>query len=185
MKIMRKIIFLILITLTFLFTAKNADAKELASGSSAQIEYAAEAPSDSRVRILETFLGQYNSPLREYAPIFIKYADQYNIDWRMVAAISGVESTFGQQIPYGTYNGWGWGIYGDNMIYFKSWDDAIKTVSQGIRENYINRWGASNVYEIGRLYAASPTWASRVDFFMNRISDFALRSPQNSLPLSL
>ena len=183
---MKKIVILILLVFAFQLNTGSANADTLASGSSAKIELNSNVQAwDTRVTILQNFLSQYNSPLKEYAPQFVKYADEYNIDWRMVAAISGVESTFGQQVPYGTYNGWGWGIYGTNMIYFNSWNDGIKTVSQGLRENYINKWGATNVYEIGRLYAASPTLASRVDYFMGKISDFALRNPQSALPLSL
>lgn len=159
---------------------------ELASGSSARIQLdKISSVEDARIKVLTSYLKRYNSPLTPYAATFVKYADQYDLDWRLVAAISGLESTFGHQIPYGTYNGWGWGIYGTNMIWFKSWDDGIKTVSQGLREKYINQWGASNVYEIGRFYAASPTWAVRVDSLMRNIQEFSLRSPESSLPLSL
>jgi len=183
---MKKIFILFVLYLLFQFLTQEALAKELASGSSAKIEFVKQSKNqDSRVKILRDYLNQYNSPLVEYAPIFVKYADKYSLDWKLVAAISGVESTFGQQIPYNSYNGWGWGIYGTNMIYFTSWEDGIKTVSEGLRENYINKWGASDVYEIGRFYAASPTWAQRVDYFMGKISDFALRNPQSALPLSI
>ncbi|HZQ29569.1 MAG TPA: hypothetical protein VFA93_00610 [Patescibacteria group bacterium] len=171
--------------LSLLFTP-FAFAEEKASASSAKINSIKENKlSDQRVKILRDYLRQYNSPLVEYSSSFVKYADEYNLDWRLVAAISGVESTFGQQIPYGTYNGWGWGIYGDNRIYFKSWDEGIKTVSEGLRTNYLNRWGAQDVYQIGRLYAASPTWAYRVDYFMGKIQDFSLRNPQSTLSLAL
>lgn len=161
-------------------------AEQKASGSSAQIELPEKnyVP-DYRVKILENYLKQYNSPLVSEAPTFVKYADEYGIDWKLVPAISGVESTFGQQIPYGSYNGWGWGIYGSNMIYFSSWDEAIKTISQGLRQNYMDKWGASDVYQIGRFYAASPTWASRVSYFMASINEFELRNPQSTLSLSL
>lgn len=176
----------ILILGLFLSFVNQTYAKELASGSSAKIDMAKNfKESDSRVTVLQNFLTQYNSPLVKYAPSFVKYADDYKLDWKLVPAISGVESTFGKEIPYGSYNGWGWGIYGTNMIYFPSWEDGIKTVSAGLRENYINKWGASDVYEIGRFYAASPTWARRVDYFMVKISEFALRNPQSTLPLSL
>ena len=177
--------FIVYFVLLLTLFAQKADARELASGSSAQIEVGKLKNFDVRVKILQDYLGQFNSPLVGEASTFVKYADQYDLDWKLVAAISGVESTFGQQIPYNSYNGWGWGIYGTNMIYFASWEDGIKTVSEGLRTNYINKWGAEDVYDIGRFYAASPTWARRVDYFMGRISDFALRNPQSALPLSL
>lgn len=173
-----------LITLMFLF-ASPANAFEKASGSSAKFQVEGISKRDTRVKVLEGYLKQYKSPLISEAENFVKYADLYNLDWRLVASISGVESTFGHQIPYQTYNGWGWGIYGTNMIYFTSWEEGIKTVSEGLRTNYLNKWGASNVYEIGKFYAASPTWARRVDYFMRNISDFALRNPQSALLLSI
>lgn len=138
---------------------------------------------DKRVMMLYDFLGTYNSPLQQYAPVFVRTADKYNLDWRLVAAISGVESTFGKQLPNNSYNAWGWGIFGDNMIYFTSYKDAIETISKSLRENYIDKWNAKNVYQIGRLYAASPTWAQRVEYFMNKIDGSA--TDAGNLPITL
>ncbi len=177
--------FFLILLLGFIIFTNPVLADDKASGSSAKFLVEQTSASDTRVKVLGDYLKQYDSPLIPEAKTFIKYADKYNLDWKLVAAISGLESTFGKQIPYDSYNGWGWGIYGDNRIYFKSWEDGIKTVSQGLRENYINKWGATNVYEIGRLYAASPTWAQRVDYLMRNISDFQLRSPQSTLSLSI
>ncbi|HKC14777.1 MAG TPA: hypothetical protein VKC89_02345 [Patescibacteria group bacterium] len=181
-----KKLFLILILYIVIFIKPDlAYAQDKASASSAKIFAEQNYSSDTRTKILENYLKRYDSPLTGEAKTFVKYADQYQLDWKLVAAISGLESTFGKQIPYNSYNGWGWGIYGDNTIYFRSWGDGIKTVSEGLRTNYINKWGATNVYEIGRLYAASPTWAQRVDYLMRNIADFQLRSPQSTLPLSI
>ena len=155
------------------------------SRSSAVLADSPSALSDNRVKILREFLESYNSPIAPFARAFVETADIYNLDWKLVAAISGVESTFGQQIPSGSYNGWGWGVYGNNVTYFSSWENGLQTISKGLRENYMDKWGATNVYEIGRTYAASSAWASHVEYFMNRISDFTLLNPQNSLSISL
>ena len=141
--------------------------------------------SDNRVKILREFLESYNSPLAQNAEEFVRYADFYNLDWRFVAAISGIESTFGHQIPYGSYNAWGWGVYGNNVIYFSSWKDGIQTISKGLREKYMDKWGAADIYQVGRIYAASPTWAVRVESFMNSISNFSILNPKDSLSISL
>jgi hypothetical protein len=163
----------------------NAYAQELAAGSSAALlKPSAQESADSRVRILREFLEKYNSPLVPFAKTFINVADKYALDWKLVVSISGVESTFGQQIPVGSFNGWGWGIYGDNMIKFSSWTEGIETVSEGLKTRYIDGWGAKDVYEIGRYYAASPTWAQRVEHFMNMIEDYEKLSLAN-LPISL
>ena len=165
---------------------KPASAVEKSAGSSAKlISRRAEPKEDSRADILEEFLKKYNSPLTPSAKTFVKTADAYNLDYRLLVAISGVESTFGKEIPYNSYNAWGWGIYGDNRINFSSFDEAIETISKALREQYINKWKAQNVYQIGRLYAASPTWAQRVDYFMNKITAFEVNNPDLALPISL
>ncbi len=169
---------------SFLF-APRAFAENSAGASAILADARTASSYDNRAKILREFLESYNSPLAPFAQVFVENADIYNIDWRLVAAISGLESTFGQQIPQGSFNGWGWGIYGNNVIYFSSWEDGIQTISEGIRERYMNQRGATNVYEIGSTYAASPTWAVRVEGFMNRISDFSVLNPKNSLSISL
>lgn len=181
-KILGVILTLILI---FSITGTNVFAAEISAGSSAALLKPVAKEHDSRVAILREFLGQYNSPLVPFAADFVEIADKYNLDWKLVAAISGVESTFGKQIPYSSFNGWGWGIYGDNMIRFSSWTEGIETVSEGLRTNYLNKWGAKDVYEIGRFYAASPTWAQRVSYFMRKISEFKDQKLAVSLSISL
>ncbi len=177
-------IFIVIATLIF---PQYTFAQDKASESSANIQPVLENKDgyDYRVKILHDYLNQYNSPLADYAKDMIDSADKYNLDWRLVAAISGVESTFGKEIPAGSYNGWGWGIYGDNVVRFKSWQDGIQTVSQGLREKYINKWGGNNIYEIGSVYASSPAWAGHVQHYLNDIQTFALNDPTNLLPLSL
>lgn len=140
---------------------------------------------DHRVEILEAFLKSYNSPLADEAQTFIEEADKYGLDWKLVVSISGVESYFGHLIPYKSYNGWGWGVYGKNVIYFNSWKDGIQTISRDLRVKYINKWGASDVFSIGRYYAADPRWANKVIFFMKKIDQFALNYKLQKLPITL
>ncbi len=140
---------------------------------------------DNRAQILRDYLVAKNSPLADSASTFVEQADKNNLDWKLVAAISGLESSFGKAIPYNSYNGWGWGVYGDNVMRFTSWDDAITTISKGLRENYINKMHTDNIYSIGRVYAASPTWAVRVQYFMNDIEKFQKNWKPQTLSLSI
>lgn len=130
---------------------------------------------DNRIKILQAYLAQYNSPLENQAHVFVAAADKYDLDWKLVAAISGVESTFGKFVPggpdYGSYNAWGWGVYGTQALYFKSWEDGIYTVSQGLKENYIDR-GLTDPYAINRVYASSPTWGAHVSYFLADMNKF-------------
>lgn len=139
---------------------------------------------DNRVKILKEYFEQYDSPLADSATTFIQAADANQLDWKLVAAISGVESTFGHHIPYNSYNAWGWGVYGDNVLRFQSFDDAVTTISKGLRANYYNK-GAETVYDVGRIYAASPTWAQRVTFFMEKIDAFSQNNLSQSLSLTI
>ena len=98
------------------------------AGASAQFKSAyVESSADYRVIQLEKTLEGYGSPIAEYASVFVEYSDIYNLDWRFVASISGVESTFGKRIPKGSYNAYGWA---NGNYYFKSWEDSIEVVSK-------------------------------------------------------
>ena len=140
---------------------------------------------DSRVKILSNFLKTNDSPLAPFAAEFVSNADKYNLDWKLVAAISGVESTFGKEIPVDSYNAWGWGVYADNVTRFNSWDEGITTISEGLRNRYMDQWGGKDIYEIGAMYASSKAWAGHVEYYMDKIQEFTLSDPQNALSISL
>lgn len=185
MKVKNLLISFLLLTLLTLFTP-TALAEEKLSGSSANFAAILKTRvGDNRAKVLQKYLEKYDSPLAPYATVFVSDADEYNIDWRLVPAIAGVESTFGKAHPANCNNDWGYGIYGNNMLCFFSYYEAIHTVSQALREQYMNKWGATDVYSIGHLYAASPTWADRVTYFMNDIQAFKDESDNQTLPISL
>ena len=137
---------------------------------------------DNRVEKLTAFLEKYDSLLTSYAPDFIEMADKYQIDWKLLPAITGVESTFGKQIPSGSYNAYGW----NNGNYrFQSWEDSLEIVSKALREKYYNR-GLDNPYKIGPVYAPpSSTWAGKVSRFMNEIEGYNNSKKIASLVLTI
>ena len=170
-----KLIFAIILAITIFNSPQKTYAQQRASKSSATIQNPQiESGSDSRVKILSDYLASQGSPLVAYSKDFVYYADKYDLDWRLVPAITGVESSFGKEIPPYSYNGWGWGVYGDNVARFSSWSEGIAVISEGLRERYMDEWGKKDVYEIGSVYAASPTWAARVSYIMNDIARYAL-----------
>lgn len=189
---MKKFIQTILV-LTFLFLSSqkalaadhNADSVVSAKLADASLSATYPTKEDYRVAILKDYLTEKNSPLADYAKDFVENADKNGLDWKLVAAISGVESTFGQQIPSNSYNGWGWGVYGDHVIRFTSWDEAIAAISKGLKDNYVDKGAGNDVYAIGRSYAASPAWAGHVTYFLNNIQAFADAHPDKTLSLSL
>lgn len=134
---------------------------------------------DLRIEKLKRFLSFYESPLVNSVIDFIQIADKYQLDWKLIPAITGVESTFGKAIPFGSFNAYGWA---NGAYYFNSWEESIETVAKTLRENYINR-GADTVEKIAPIYAPpSPTWAWKVKYFMEKIENFV---PTNTLALEL
>ncbi len=129
---------------------------------------------DARVTKLRAYLETHNSPLADVADHFVAEADRLGLDWKLVAAISGVESTFGKHIPNNSYNGWGWAIYTGQSDgrHFTDWKNGITVVSEGLKYNYMDK-GAITIEQIGRIYAASPLWSSKVRFFLAKIEGFA------------
>lgn len=171
---MRKTFLIILILAEFGFSAQPALAQTASDAASSAVLKSTQIQPDSRVGKLTIFLKKYSSPLASYAGEFVSAADTYDLDWRLVPAITGVESTFGRQIPARSFNAYGWN---NGAFKFKSWENSIWQVSAALRENYLNK-GTDNIWKIGRRYAPpSPTWAGRVIRFMAQIeatSDFTL-----------
>ena len=176
-------LFLAIVAMTFPQSAQANIARSSAA-MTAPVEIQEKAD-DNRAQILRAYLESKNSPLAAHAATFVKEADTYNLDWKLVAAIAGLESSFGQRIPYESYNGWGYGVYGDNVRRFASWDEGIHVVSQALRVNYMTKWKATTIPEIGRIYAASPTWAQRVQFFLNDMEAFEREQARTTIALSL
>lgn len=141
------------------------------AGSSASLKNTPrqEEQQDNRAAILRAYLNQYNSPLADKADIFVAEADKYNLDYRLLPSIAGVESWFGTRYPRNTYNGWGYGIYGTHTRYFNSWDDAIHTISKDLREKYMDQWGADKAVikstcEQGTIVEGLPMQSCKVNW---------------------
>lgn len=174
---LNKRLIVIILTVIFLANGPFAAKESIGEAKASQTENIAVQTMDERAKILQSYLEEYKSPLSGHAQDFIDAADKYNLDWKFVAAISGVESTFGKFVPggsgtpYSSYNAWGWGVYGDQVRGFRSWKDGIYTVSEGLRKNYFNK-GLQDPYSINRVYAASPTWGAKVTHFLSDIEKF-------------
>jgi len=166
---MSKILISIILIIIFLIFPSHVSADTYVAGSSAQLRQKTQAVIDPRVEKLRKYLAEHKSPLTGYADEFVYAADKYGLDWRLVPAISGVESTFGKRIPKGSYNAYGW-ANGD--FRFDSWENSINIVSQTLRTKYIDR-GAPSINKIARRYAPpSSSWAWKVKYFMEKIEPF-------------
>ena len=135
-----------------------------------QAEISAEE-ADARVLKLSAYLESKNSVLSPYAVDFVRAADKYGLDWRLLVAISGVESGFAKIYVRGTYNSWGWG---GGYINLGSWENAIEVISKALNENYATKWKAKTVEEIGPIWAEDPNWSKKVNLYLNQIDKFQI-----------
>ncbi len=150
-----------------LFSAQKAEAAGVAGASASLVDELSKQ--DLRAKQLKLALEYYKSPLVDYSAYFVQMADKYGIDWKLLVAISGVESTFGKNYISGTYNAYGWG---GGTIRFASWEDSIEKVSQALGEKYYDR-GLDTPYKIAPVYCPpSRVWAGNVSFFMNKLEEF-------------
>lgn len=123
-----------------------------------------------RAQNLENFFIKYKSPLVGTGTALVSIADEYEIDYRLIPAIAGMESTLCKRIPHESNNCWGWGVYGDNVIRFESFEDGAEKVAKGLKENYIGR-GLDTPEKIAPVYTPpnSGNWKVGVRFFMTEI----------------
>src|SRR3989338_1197918 len=128
---------------------------------------------DGRAAKLRRYLRSINSPLFDYADLLVEEADKYGYDYRLLVAIALQESTAFRFIPENSYNSWGWGIYGDMVTRFSTYDEAIRTVSDGIKQNYLDK-GLITTEQIMKKYTpgSNGSWAWAVRFFFQRLESY-------------
>jgi len=124
---------------------------------------------------LRAYLEWQGSPMAEAAGTFIEVARKYNLDWRLIPAIAGKESTFGKAIPWGSHNAFGWGIYGSQVLRYASWNESIEAVGKGLAD-YASR-GIDTVREIEYTYCPQSAnshhaWRDGVEYFLWEIQSY-------------
>lgn len=122
---------------------------------------------DARIEIVKNYLESYNSILSPFAAFIVQTADKYSLDYRLIPAIAQQESNLCKFIPPGGHNCWGWGIHKEGTLGFDSFEEAIETVSFGIKKEYIDK-GYVTPEEIMSKYTPSSngSWARGVNQFM-------------------
>jgi hypothetical protein len=110
---------------------------------------------DQRAEYVRAYFDQWDLPAADYAEDFVKYADQYNLDWRLVAAV-GMRETTGCKHPIENHaitkrklNCFGWG-----NASFSSIEEGIKVVSRNLAgENPNTAYFYADKDLKGKLYA--------------------------------
>jgi len=128
---------------------------------------------DARPAVLHKYLNRYKSPLVPLANYLVTIADRYSLDYRLLVAIAQQESNLCKKIIPSSYNCWGYGIYGDKVTKFGSYEEAIDAVARGLKKNYIDA-GLTSPEEIMVKYTPSSpekggSWAKGINQFLNEI----------------
>ena len=126
------------------------------------------AKKDDRAERLDSYFGAKGSPFAGKGANFITVADKYDIDWTLLPAIANLESQLGKAVPAYSFNPYGWN---NGKYHFGSWENANEVVANGLRTRYAPT-GVITPARIGRMYAASPTWATRVARYQFEIAKF-------------
>ena len=105
-----------------------------------------------------------------YANNVVTAADKYKIDFRLITAIAQQESNLCKIIPPDSHNCWGWGINSNGSLGFNSYEEAIDTVSKGLKEEYIDK-GYTTPEQIMSKYTplSNGSWAFGVNKFLTEM----------------
>ncbi len=116
-----------------------------------------------RVAAVKSFFNKYNAPLAANAEDFVRAADLYGIDYRLLPAISMVESTGGKKL-FRAYNPFGWGRSG-----YSSFKEAIYDVARGMARYY--KAGLTRPESIAYKYnpVTPEAWGRKVRSLMNKM----------------
>lgn len=126
---------------------------------------------DARIMAVRDFFKRYKSDLLPYADDVIVAADRYGIDYRLIPAIAMQESNLCKKAPKGSYNCWGFGIYGKKVTKFDNYEEAIDIVTKTLATKYKDN-GLETPEQIMSRYTpgSNGSWADGVNHFMNQLA---------------
>lgn len=121
---------------------------------------------EQKVKNIERYMGARNAPLEHQAEYMVIMANKFGIDYRLVPAISIIESSGGEHL-YRRFNAWGWG--GAEGFAFENWEHSIYVVSRGMGGYY--SMGLDTPKKMAPRYNPhTPNeWGAKVKMVMERI----------------
>lgn len=125
---------------------------------------------DARARLVDRYFESYGSSMKGLGKYVVLAADKYRIPFSLLPAIAMCEGNLGKQIPPGSFNTWGYGIYEGSNRSFSSWKEGIEVVSQALRRDYFDQ-GLSTPRQIMSKYTPSSngSWADCVESFLEEM----------------
>ncbi|OGG13329.1 hypothetical protein A2773_00845 [Candidatus Gottesmanbacteria bacterium RIFCSPHIGHO2_01_FULL_39_10] len=128
------------------------------------------AAEDARPALLEHFFARYGSDLYPYASYIVDVSDKYSLDYALIPAMAMQESELCKKIPEDSHNCWGYGIYGDKVVNFASYEEGIERVAKTLKEKYIEDSLTNPDLIMSRWTPSSNgSWSFAVNFFMQEI----------------
>ena len=112
--------------------------------------------------MLKQYLVDNAAPVAQHAEVFLRVADEFDLDWRLLPSLSMIESSGGKFCKNNNIFGWGNG------------HEVFHSVRAGIRR-VADRLANSRLYkdkdleQILRTYNANADYASRVKRVMRSI----------------
>ena len=132
---------------------------------------------NARAIIINKVYNKYNCPMSDLGEKFVKEADKNNIPFWIIPAIAFQESSCGKQTPtvdgQESYNAYGWGVWGDNVVQFDNWEHGIEVLSEYINERFYAQ-GVTDPCEIMKIYTppSNGSWCNGIDFFRAEMDEY-------------
>jgi hypothetical protein len=134
-----------------------------------------------KAEAIDTYFEEHDMPLKGMGEKMAKEAENNDLDWRLIAAISVRESTGGKfDCKKATNNAFGWGSC---KISFKSNEAAIETVARNLGGNNpktAHHYDNKTTVQILRAYnppSVVPRYAEQVISIMNDIGPAEVTVP--------
>ncbi len=121
-------------------------------------------PSDLRLMKLSAFFDKYRCPERGHALEYIRAADRNHLDYRLLPAISFVESTCG--MAQRSNNHWGWNSANTG---FESFESGLRFVAAYVATGVPYR--GKDLDQKLRTYNPDPAYAPAVRKVMREIAE--------------
>jgi hypothetical protein len=135
---------------------------------------------DARAKKVDGVFKSYGCPMVGTGEYIVEQADKNGIPYWLVAAVAFQESLCGKYTPekngVESYNAWGWGVYGSNSKFFKSYEHGIKVVSEYFSNRFYKR-GIKETCDIMRVYTppSNGSWCKGVNYFGEKIQNYGSR----------
>ena len=144
------------------------------------LEWDATSPDAAQI---DAYLQQKNSAMAGIGAALDSLARKYNLDPRLIVAISGAETTFGKHIC-AENNAWNWFHRGScPPSTFVSYEEGLQHVTKFMRRSYLNK-GYTTVPLIREKYCTSgcDNWVPLVTRFQQEMPAAASAAPRTSQP---